>query len=182
MGAFFVSLWQWLGSGILVGAGWLVKEWWSKKKERDKLEHEVRFKKLFDKVSDNLIELSHKLTKLKRNFKRFYEDLEWSNAPDKQEQGNEANASFDDSYNFLHENRLLIPIAIFTEVSEYLEAVKAVRLNFNSDKRKEQHGSQKEKYEDYMEKAQADLKEVEPKYERIHETMQGFLGLARSKV
>jgi hypothetical protein len=193
MSPWWQSLWDWAGSGIIVALAWILRELWSIKKQRDqdafklrldlhKLEHDVRFKKVFDKVSDNIVELFPRLTKLNRDMKALFQDLESAGTPSKEEQGKMASESYNNAYNSLHDHRLLIPLPIFTEVNDYLDAAKAARISFNSGVRKEQAGKLKENYEDYWETAQNELAKLKPKYERIHKAMQQFLGLERSYV
>jgi hypothetical protein len=182
------AFWEWAGSGIIVAISWIGKELWSIKKQRtqdtfnlhldlEKLEHEVRFKMVFDKVSHNILELFPMITKLNSNLKKLFQDLEAAGTPDKQEQRKIADENYNNASNYLHENRLLIPMTIFIEVNAFLESVKAIRMKFNSGLRKEQRGILKENYEDYWATAADDLEKMKPKYEKIHEAMQEFLGL-----
>ena len=132
---------------------------------------------LHTKAADVLLELSPKLTDMKRKFKAYYQDLEWSNAPSKADQSAAANASFNDAFNFMQAKRLLIPHDIRIELEQYLQAIKTIRHAFDSGQSKSKYRrSETETFDDYTGKAQKDLEALQPQYEKLHQMMQAFLG------
>src|ERR1700733_11381308 len=206
MEAFFVGLWQWAASGILVVLVWGVKELISFKRhqleetakfelelkklahsvrlELDKLEHEVRFKKVYDQVSTNVIDLFAKLATLKRDLRKFTPDptLSWEGDPEKETLYAPVAKSYDEAFNTLHEKRLLIPIPIFHEVAAFLKGVRAIIGRITSGMSAEKHGMQdRGKGKTFWEKTTEDFQAMEPQYEKIHEAMQTFLGLPPHK-
>lgn len=99
-------------------------------------------------------------------------------APIKEEQYRTAAKSYNDAFEFLQENHLLIPLDIFVEADGFLREAKSIINEFNSGERRLQRGHHEAEHEDHTAKAQAHLSAMEPKYERIHETMQAYLGFA----
>ena len=151
--------------------------------ELEKNKYEVRYKKVYEKVWDNLIELFPKLTRLKRELKSlFHSDLQFSSDPPTEHQYKTVAETFNDANGFLNDNRLLLPVPIFDEAKTFLDAVKAITNKFSSGYRKEQrHGDGSgNSYEDVWLRCQNKLKAMEPKYEKLHETMQVYLGFDKS--
>ena len=174
---------------IIVGLlGWIVTELWSLKKQAfldrakldidvKKLEHEVRFKKVYDKISDILVELAPMLTRATKDFRTFINDLECSDAPNKADQWTTAATSYNDTRVFLHDNRLLIPQPLFNLADDFIKALKLIIDKFQSGRRNAERRPDAEQYEDYTAIAEEALKALEPRYLAIHDAMQSYLGV-----
>ena len=166
-----------LGTIVVCVIAWTAKEVWSRKKDRDKLEHEVRFKKVYDQMSDTLIKLAPMLMKATKDFRSFINDLEWSDAPSKLDQWKTAATSYNETRAFLHDNRLLIPKPIFNQADEFVKALKAMIDKYSSAKRRTESRQDGEPYQNYTAIAEEALKALEPRYLAIHDAMQTYLGV-----
>lgn len=177
-----------IGTIIIGLLCWIGNQLWSLKKQAildrakldidvKKLEHEVRFKKVYDKISDILVELAPMLTSATKDFRTFINDLEWSDAPSKADRWTTAATSYNDTRAFLHDNRLLIPKPLFNLADDLIKALKVIIDKFHSGRRNAERRQDAEQYEDYTASAEEAVKALEPRYLAIHDAMQTYLGV-----
>lgn len=178
LGTLVVGLLGWIGAELLSIRKQGILDRAKFEIDAKKLEHEVRFKKVYDKVSEILIQLAPMPMKATKAVSRFVNEVEWSDASPKADQWKDVANSYNETRAFLHDNRLLIPKPIFNEVDEFVKSLKSIIDKYQSGRRNADRKSDGNQIEDYTANAQNALKELEPRYNAIHEAMQTYLGIA----
>jgi len=177
------------GSAILVAAvAWLTRsvvlhvlnkdiETYKARLRREMLEHEVRFRRVDEKVADHLSELYERLFKLYRAVNSYVQIIEWSHEPTKEEKrklASEANRDFNE---FLFPKRLYIPQPLFERTKDIGGRLASIANDFTMGLEREEKGIVTEQEDHWIRAMDAIKNDIDPLFEEIVMVFQRRLGL-----
>jgi hypothetical protein len=149
--------------------------------EIQRLEHEVRFKKLHDQVADTIVKAFDGLNELYNSAADYIGSFEPAGGKSKDEKLKKLKDDFSTLRTVLHKQRLFIPCGLFKAMREFQEKVFKITINFRNKYQREQSGGLSEGDQDYWSKAEDDFSnEVTPLFDRIRSELQKILGFRES--
>jgi hypothetical protein len=145
---------------------------------RQALEHEVRFRRVDDKVAEHLAEVYQRLFRLFEKVSSLVRILEWSNEPSKEEKLNAAGAATQEFWNYFLPNRIYIPPKLYERVRELANKLVGIANDFGRGLRREARGAESDETEDHWSKAfNAIEKEASPLFTALVRDVQSRLGV-----
>ena len=145
----------------------------------ERLEHEVRFRKLHDKVSDTIGETFARLSRVYTNTAQFISILGSTEDPEREKQLESLSKSFDEFNAFVGDNRLFIPRSLLQTLDEFRHKVYTIAIQFKTNYKQERAGRLPDHAEGFWSKADADFKnQVVPLFEKIYAEAQEDTGLS----
>lgn len=142
------------------------------------LEHEVRFRRVDEKVAEHLDQVYRHLFRLYESVCSYVRDLEWSSEPPKEEKleaASEANRAFWD-YSLL--NRVYVPPSLFQRVRQLADKLTKITNEFTRGLRREERGVVRDDDKDHWSEAlKAIEQEATPLFTAIVREVQERLGV-----
>ncbi len=120
---------------------------------RQAIEHEVRFRRVDEKVAEHLTEIYQRLFRLFENVSSLVKFLEWSSEPPKEEKLNavaEANREF---WDYFLPNRIYVPPQLYERIRAVANKLADIAKDFDRGLRREARGVAADKEEDNWTKA-----------------------------
>ena len=142
------------------------------------LEHEVRFRKLHEKVAEAVAEVYGRLFKLFQAVTSYVNPVDLPGQPDKEGKGKLVQAAAEEFFSYFNANRLFLPKDLSQRVHEFSDQLKKISWDFSVGLHKEQHGKISELQDlDHWEKGIEGIKKVAtPLFDKLHDEFQRVLG------
>lgn len=142
------------------------------------LEHEVRFRRVDEKVAEHLDQIYRHLFRLYESVCSYVRDLEWSSEPPKEEKlkaASEANRAF---WDYFLLNRVYVPPSLFQRVRQLADKLTKISNEFTRGLRREKRGIVRDDDEDHWSEAlKAIEQEATPLFTAIVREVQERLGV-----
>ncbi|CAN5407065.1 hypothetical protein BH10PLA2_BH10PLA2_37290 [soil metagenome] len=144
--------------------------------QRERIVHEIKFKRVYDQVAEVLDEVFKKLTAAHRFGMAMVAELEWSPVESKEEQYKRFATAFNDLNDYIFANRMYLPPQIHKVVDGFMKKLRKTAFTFkrslnekarNRADNQDWWGEANDAYEDI----------VMPFYEELCHEMQRFIGL-----
>lgn len=141
------------------------------------LEHNVRFEKLHERVSITIIRSFKLIIKSYRSLGSLICPIDFGDEPDKDGKFDIARADYQKAMRYVHDNRLLLPVKVFSQLKDFLKVEHTVMSDLRTALRYEKAGvgSTEDKWS-RAEKAANEL--LNPLFDQIHAQMQKALGFS----
>ncbi len=143
------------------------------------LEHEVRFRRLHDKVAETIAETFTRLTKTYDSVARYVSPVDLAGQPDKDGKLVILGEHYNEFSNYLSDNRLFLPRHLYKTVLEFRNKLYDVSMSFKWGLQGQKAG----RAGDVRFWTEADTtfkEEITPLYDKIHIEFQSILGFERA--
>jgi hypothetical protein len=141
---------------------------------RQALVHEIKFRKLYDRVSDVVQELFRLVTRAYVTGGVFVSPLDWDTIP-KEEKGRVFGEEFNALVSFIRDNRIFLPKQLHNVVNRFMDPLRDTGQEFMWALRDEVKG--KDTIESWTKANAAFKNTIMPLYEALCREMQTFIGL-----
>ena len=144
---------------------------------RQALEHEVRFRRVDEKVAAHLAEVYQRLFRLYENVSSLVKFLEWSNEPSKEEKfkaTSEANRAF---WDYFLPNRIYIPPKLYEQIRGVANKLTDIANDFGRALRREARGVVMEEEDHWTKAFDAIELEASPLFTAMVHEVQKRLGV-----
>ncbi len=145
--------------------------------ERESLEHEVKFRRIDDRVAEHLGEIYARLFKLYESASKYVAILEHSGEPSKKEKFKtvvEANREF---WDYFLPNRLYVPPRLFKRIRTVADGLANVVGDFTRGREREEQGRRLPEEDYWMKAYETFEKEVTPLFTDLVANFQRRLGI-----
>jgi len=142
--------------------------------QQESLEHEVRFRKLHDKMSDVMAEAFTKLSKLYAAVGSYVSVLDWAGET-KDDKRTAVAAAYRDFTSYFLDHRLFFPKPLFAQLQVLCAKLHKTVMGFTHGLHRESKGIDTDT--DFWEEAERRLEETRPLFEKLHGDFQAILGL-----
>jgi hypothetical protein len=139
------------------------------------LEHEVKFRKLHDKVADVIADLFFLLSKYYSSVGSYVSPFDWAGET-KQTKLEAVDKALKAFHEYFYDHRLFVPVKLFGQIEELHIKLHQMTNRFHLGMRQQEQGIFN-KDKDHWEEGREGMMEAMPMYEKIHAASQEIIGL-----